>query len=227
MLRRPERRPRWATTPKPGIQGAMCVVTARPCSTVVEPAESACRLPHRACTPERSAQLCEPPSSAHHDESIPPRRWAYHPHHRETGTRHCAVIKARLRRPCYPSFAMGTGRRHGPGSHGRVHCALSRGAAVAHTASRRTRRRRWAPSPLEVRRGGGFRRTAVCYARRRLRASAARPAPAANAPASGSQGREADCAAGGGGRVGCSRRRAIVSGSRVGSSAARSRYSKR
>jgi hypothetical protein len=66
-----------------------------------------------------------------------------------------------------------------------------------------------------------------CYARRRLRASAARPAPAANAPASGSQGREADCAAGGGGWVGCSRRRAIVSGSRAGSSAARSRYSKR
>ena len=70
---------------------------------------------------------------------------------------------------------------------------------------------------------------AVCsrrHAGRRLRASAASPAPTANAPASGSQRPKPGDAAGGGG-AGCSRRRAIASGSRAGSSAARSRYSKR
>ena len=64
-----------------------------------------------------------------------------------------------------------------------------------------------------------------CYVRRRLRASVARPTPAANAPVSGSQRRAVGCVAAGvgGGLADCSRRRAIASGSRTGSSAARSR----
>ena len=64
-----------------------------------------------------------------------------------------------------------------------------------------------------------------CYVRRRLRASVARPMPAANAPVSGSQRRAVGCVAAGvgGGLADCSRRRAIASGSRTGSSAARSR----
>jgi hypothetical protein len=65
------------------------------------------------------------------------------------------------------------------------------------------------------------------YARLRLRASVARAAPAANAPVSGSQRRAGGAAGGGGGLAGPWRRRAIASGSRPGSSTARSRYSKR
>ena len=104
---------------------------------------------------------------------------------------------------------------------GGIH-GLDRARGAASTARRKAR-------VLPRARRPGFRADGrrCRHARRRLRASAARPAPAANAPVSGSQRRAVGCAAGGRGRVGCSRRRAIATGSRVGSSAAKSRYSKR